>query len=156
LYFSGIAPDVDAFVVKVFDDERHNFHGFSEGTVYSTDLIAAAQVCKEAGADIINASLGGYNYDQFEDEFFRSLYENDGIITIAAAGNGGDERNVYPAGYDSVFSVSAANEAEQVADFASLNPTSTDILAPGRKKEDLYPCVWLNSFSSLPSALYQV
>jgi hypothetical protein len=127
---SGIAPDIDVFVVKVFDDQR-SFHHFSDGTSYSTDLIAAAEVCKEAGANIISASLGGYRYNQFEDEFFRDLYNNDGILTIAAAGNGGSERNVYPAAYDYVFSVGAIQESRQLAGFSTLNPSSTDILAPG-------------------------
>jgi serine protease len=128
---SGVAPAVDIYVVKVFDDLR-NFHDFTDGTVYSTDLIAAAQLCKEAGADIISASLGGHSYDRFEDEYFRNLYEDDGILTIAAAGNGGNERNLYPAGYDFVFSVSAIDESRRVADFSTLNPSSTDILAPGK------------------------
>lgn len=135
LDFSGIAPDVDFFVVKVFDDLR-SFYDFSDGTVYSTDLIAAAQVCKDAGANIISASLGGYSYNQFEDEFFRNLYEDDGILTIAAAGNGGDERNVYPAAYDFVFSVSAIDRSRRVAGFATLNPSSTDILAPGKLHDE--------------------
>jgi serine protease len=121
---------VDIYVVKVFDDLR-NFHDFTDGTVYSTDLIAAAQLCKEAGAHVISASLGGHSYDRFEDEFFRKLYREDGILTVAASGNGGDERNLYPAGYEFVFSVSAIDKSRRVADFSTLNPSSTDILAPG-------------------------
>ncbi|KAG7348160.1 aerolysin [Nitzschia inconspicua] len=126
----GIAPDVDIFVVKVFDETR-TFYGFAEGTAYSTDLIAAAQVCKEAGADIISASLGGQFYDRFEDEYFRKLYEDDGILTVAASGNGGNEQNFYPAGYQSVFSVSAADKSRLLAWFSTLNPSTSDILAPG-------------------------
>lgn len=130
--FSGIAPKVELFIVKVFDDER-NFHSFADGTVFSTDLIAAAQICKEAGADVISASLGGFNYNQFEDEYFRKLYEDDNILTIAAAGNAGDERNVYPAAYDSVLSVAAADKDLRVASFASISSSSTDVLAPGKQ-----------------------
>jgi subtilisin family serine protease len=98
--FSGIAPNADVFVVKVFDEGRNFFNGFMDGTTYSTDLIAAAQICKDAGADIISASLGGRNYNQMEEDFFNNLYTESGILMVAAAGNGGDERNIYPAGYD--------------------------------------------------------
>ncbi|KAL3925017.1 MAG: hypothetical protein SGILL_000679 [Bacillariaceae sp.] len=130
--------DINVFVVKVFDDLK-NFHDFADGTSYSTDLIAAAQVCKDSGADIISASLGGYSYNQFEDNFFRDLYNNDGILTIAAAGNGYNDRNVYPAAYDSVFSVGAIEETRVLAGFSTLNPSSTDILAPGKS---YFSCSW--------------
>lgn len=143
--FSGIAPDVDVFAVKVFDDQR-DFFEFADGTVYSTDLIAAAQVCKEANADIISASLGGLSYNRFEDEFFRNLYEDDGIITIAAAGNGGDERTLYPAGYDSVLSVTAIDQSRRVAGFSTLNPSTTDVLAPGMMRA-AYSCAVRGCFT---------
>lgn len=131
-------------MVKVFDDQR-DFFEFADGTVYSTDLIAAAQVCKEAGADIINASLGGRGYNRFEDEFFRNLYEDDGILTIAAAGNGGDERTLYPAGYDSVLSVTAIDQSRRVAGFSTLNPSTTDVLAPGMTRT-AYICAFPECF----------
>jgi len=126
----GIAPEADTYIVRVFDDDR-NFLGFSDGTAYSTDLIAAATICKEKGADIINASLGGNSYNRIEEEFFRNLYYESGILTVAASGNGGDARNVYPAAYEGVLSVGAIDESLHMAKFSTWEPKTTDVLAPG-------------------------
>jgi hypothetical protein len=127
----GIVPNAEVFVVKVFDDQK-KFYEFSDGTIYSTDLIAAAQICKKAGANIISASLGGESYNQYEEAFFRDLYYESGILTIAAAGNGGNDRNLYPAGYDGVLSVGASDRSGKLARFSTFNSHTTDILAPGK------------------------
>lgn len=126
----GIAPEAETYIVRVFDDDR-NFYGFADGTAYSTDLIAAATICKEWGADIINASLGGRTYNRIEEEFFTNLFYDSGILTVAASGNGGDDRNVYPAAYEGVLSVGAVDEYLNMAEFSTWNPSTTDVLAPG-------------------------
>jgi len=126
----GIAPEAEIYIVRVFDDDR-NFYGFADGTAYSTDLIAAATICKEWGADIINASLGGENYSRIEEEFFRNLYHESGILTVAASGNGGNTQNVYPAAYEGVLSVGAVDESLNLAKFSTWDPSTTDVLAPG-------------------------
>jgi len=126
----GIAPKAETYIVRVFDDDR-NFYGFSDGTAYSTDLIAAATICKEWGADVINASLGGTSYNRVEEDFFKSLYHDHGILTVAASGNGGDDQNVYPAAYEGVLSVGAVDESLDMAAFSTFDPSTTDVLAPG-------------------------
>ena len=129
----GIAPEAETYIVRVFDDNR-NFYEFADGTAYSTDLIAAATICKEWGADIINASLGGNTYNRIEEEFFKNLLYESGILTVAASGNGGDDRNVYPAAYEGVLSVGAVDEYIRIAEFSTWDPSTTDILAPGKYK----------------------
>lgn len=131
-FHRGIAPKAETYIVRVFDDDR-NFYGFADGTAYSTDLIAAATICKDWGAHIINASLGGNSYSRVEEEFFRSLYYDYGILTVAASGNGGNDQNVYPAAYEGVLSVGAVDESLQMAQFSTYDPRTTDVLAPGKK-----------------------
>jgi serine protease len=131
----GIAPEAETYIVRVFDDDR-NFFGFADGTAYSTDLIAAATICKEWGADIINASLGGESYNRIEEEFFSNLYHKWGILTVAAAGNGGDTQNVYPAAYEGVLSVGAVDESLNLAKFSTWDPSTTDVLAPGKRMDE--------------------
>jgi len=126
----GIAPKAETYIVRVFDDDR-NFYGFADGTAYSTDLIAAATICKDWGAHIINASLGGSSYSRVEEEFFRSMYYDYGILTVAASGNGGNDQNVYPAAYEGVLSVGAVDEYLEMARFSTYDPSTTDVLAPG-------------------------
>jgi len=138
----GIAPEAETYIVRVFDDNR-NFYEFAGGTAYSTDLIAAATICKEWGADIINASLGGNTYNRIEEEFFKGLFYESGILTVAASGNGGDDRNIYPAAYEGVLSVGAVDEYIRMAKFSTWDPSTTDVLAPGVNilstfKENLY------------------
>jgi len=130
----GIAPEAETFIVRVFDDERE-FYGFAGGTAYSTDLIAAATICKDWGAEIISASLGGSNYNEIEETFFKDLYYESGILTVVAAGNGGNTQNVYPAAYDGVLSVGAADKSLNLAKFSTWNPVTTDVLAPGKYRQ---------------------
>ena len=131
LLSSGVAPDVEAFVIRVFNDAGA-FDDFNDGGIFSSDLIAAAMLCVDHDADVISASLGGYTFNKDEDEFFRFLRETRHIITVAAAGNDGSLRNVYPASYDSVLSVGASNRNHTLADFSTLN-NFTDVLAPGKQ-----------------------
>jgi serine protease len=101
-------------------------------------LIAAATLCKDWGADIINASLGGGNYNRFEEDFFRNLYHEFGILTVASAGNGGDDQNVYPAAYEGVLSVGAVDQFLRMASFSTWDSRTTDVLAPGKQKWSWY------------------
>jgi len=126
----GIAPEAETFVVRVFDDRRE-FYGFAGGTAYSTDLIAAASICKDRGAHLINASLGGSKYNAVEEAFFEQLFYEHGIVTVAAAGNQGTSKSMYPAAYDGVLSVGASDREFEKAQFSNWNPETTDVLAPG-------------------------
>lgn len=131
---------MEAFVVRVFTDDG-DFDDFTQGGTYSSDLIAAAMICVERGAHIISASLGGPTYDPDEDEFFRSIRESYNIITVAASGNSGSDREVYPASYDSVLSVGASTRDNVIADFSTVN-AFTDVLAPGTYKGGRQYNIW--------------
>ena len=111
-------------------------------------MIAAATICKEWGADIINASLGGTSYNRIEEEFFRSLYHNFGILTVAASGNGGNDQNVYPAAYEGVLSVGAVDESLNMAEFSTWDSSTTDVLAPG-KQYDFKPMFRVRCISNV-------
>jgi hypothetical protein len=68
-------------------------------------------------------SLGGHRKSRTEDIAFTNAYNN-GVLSIAAAGNGGNRRTSYPAGYASVVSVAAVDADEVKADFSQYNRTS--------------------------------
>jgi len=107
-------------IVKVFD---------AAGWAYSSTLAAAANKCKAAGANIISMSLGGPTSNRTEMKAFDSLYAG-GILSIAAAGNDGNNRTSYPAGYASVVSVAAVDENKAWATFSQYNK-DVEIAAPG-------------------------
>ncbi|MBN1137335.1 MAG: S8 family serine peptidase, partial [Anaerolineae bacterium] len=90
-----------------------------------SNLGTAAQWCRDQGANAISMSLGG-SYSSTEDAIFQGLYDNNGIIVIAAAGNDGNNVKSYPASYDSVISVAALREDKVVASFSQFPATSYD------------------------------
>ncbi|WP_036206520.1 S8 family serine peptidase [Novilysobacter arseniciresistens] len=110
------------YIVKVFDGETC-------GWSYSSDLVDAANRCAAAGAKVINMSLGGSFSSQTEATAFQNLYDN-GVLSIAAAGNDGNTRHSYPASYNSVVSVAAVDQNKVVADF-SQQTDQVELAAPG-------------------------
>ncbi|HEU4813216.1 MAG TPA: S8 family serine peptidase [Xanthomonadaceae bacterium] len=113
---------ISLFVVKVFDGEAC-------GWSYSSDLVDAANRCGNAGARVINMSLGGDFASTTENNAFQNLY-NAGVLSIAAAGNDGNTRHSYPASYDSVVSVAAVDSTKTVAAF-SQQTDQVELAAPG-------------------------
>ena len=119
----GVTPGTaQIHVVKVFD-------GPSCGWAYSSTLVHAANTCANAGANIISMSLGGGSPSTTESNAFANLYNN-GILNVAAAGNGGNTQTSYPAGYASVISVAAVDQNNQVASFSQRN-SDVELAAPG-------------------------
>jgi serine protease len=119
----GVTPGtVQLYIVRVFGDD---------GTwAYSSSLIDAAYKCRDAGANIISMSLGGSRANNTEKNGFASLYNTNGILSIAAAGNAGTNANSYPASYDSVVSVAAIDSNKVVATFSQYN-SQVELAAPG-------------------------
>jgi hypothetical protein len=121
----GVSPGaVSLYVVKLYAD---NCAWTNVSSVYQ-----AANRCRSMGANIINISLGGNTPDEYEEALFQSLYENDGILTIASAGNDGTLTSAYfyPASYDSVVSVAAVDQNDVVASFSRKND-KVELAAPG-------------------------
>jgi subtilisin family serine protease len=107
-------------IAKVFD---------ASGSASSSTVMDAVSSCADAGAHIISMSLGGGDPSQAERRVFRSLL-NDGVLTIAAAGNAGDTSTSYPAGYEEVMSVGALDAGAVRASFSQVN-NDVEIAAPG-------------------------
>jgi len=116
----GMAPGVDMHIIKVFNED---------GWGYSSDLAYAAQKCTDAGANIINMSLGGGGANTAEENAFDAFTEAGGLV-LAAAGNDGNDARSYPAGYSSVMMVGgngADNQKYEASQFpACTNVTATD------------------------------
>jgi serine protease len=118
----GVTPgDASLFIVKVFGDNC--------SWSYVSDLVHAANQCEQAQANIINMSLGGSFKSRTEEQTFNRLYNN-GILSIAAAGNDGSTRLSYPASYSSVVSVAAIDSSNVAADFSQRN-SQVELAAPG-------------------------
>lgn len=126
----GVSPGkVSLFIVKVFGDDVQTNCVWT----FSSQLIDAANRCHDAGAKVINMSLGG-GASRGEELAFRAL-EKRGVLSIAAAGNHGvdtvaTDAYLYPASYDSVLSVAAIDSNKAHASFSAKND-QTEIAAPG-------------------------
>ncbi|MFC5478000.1 S8 family serine peptidase [Massilia suwonensis] len=118
----GVNPNkqLKIHIVKVFGPDAW---------AYSSTLSSAANKCKAAGANVISMSLGGSISNNTEKNTFASL-EAAGILSIAAAGNDGNTRASYPAGYASVVSVAAIDENKQWATFSQYN-SKVELAGPG-------------------------
>lgn len=108
-------------IVKVFNN--------SGSWAYGSDLIAAINQCKAAGANVTSMSLGGSGQSVAERQAFEQSYAG-GMLHIAAAGNAGNSSLSYPASYDAVVSVAAVDSAGNKASFSQFN-SQVEIAAPG-------------------------
>jgi serine protease len=133
----GVAPGIRVHSIKVFD-------GAECGWTYASSTINAAYLCRDAGDThqskvVINMSLGCVDSGRggiwacatsTENNGFQDLYDNFGVLSIAASGNAGTTQKSYPASYASVVSVAAIDSNKVVADFSQKND-AVELSAPG-------------------------
>ena len=125
----GVSPDAEMYIVKVFSGRGGNW-------AWGAELEDAAFACQDAGANIISMSLGGPAAPG-EREAFQKLWD-EGIVSIAAAGNDGNTAFSYPASHPTVISVAANNEAGNRASFSQYN-SQVDVSAPGVSVKSCVP-----------------
>ncbi|MFJ3403026.1 S8 family serine peptidase [Promicromonospora sp. NPDC090134] len=129
----GVAPDADLLVGKVLDD-------FGGGE--SSSIIDGMEWIAEAGADVVNMSLGeSERYTDGTDPFSMAvdtLSARFGTLFVVAVGNEGLYGAVVPPGAaNSALTVGAVDDDDQVAYFSSRGPRvgdsaiKPDITAPG-------------------------
>jgi serine protease len=128
-----IGSNPSLHIIKVFNES---------GWGYSSDLVAAINRCKDAGADVVNMSLGGSGSSNTERNGIQAAADA-GMLLIAAAGNDGDPNKTtdiesFPASYDSVMSVAAIDSSKALADFSQKNG-QVEIAAPGVDVYSTYP-----------------
>lgn len=119
----GVTPgEVSLYIVKVYGDNC--------AWTYTSSLLDAAYRCRNAGANIINMSLGGEYYSAAENLVFQQMYDQNNILLVASAGNTGGTAYQFPASYASVISVGAVDQNNVVASFSQKNDR-LELVAPG-------------------------
>jgi subtilisin family serine protease len=122
--YHGLAPSSRLYAAAVFevDEER--------GEIASTvSLVRALDWLISAHVDVVNVSLAGPPNRLLEAALGRA--SRDGMIIMAAAGNGGPMASpMYPAAYDSVVAVTAVDERGEVFRLANRGDY-LDLAAPG-------------------------
>lgn len=117
---AGVSPNTRIMVINIFDES---------GYAYTSDLIDAIYFAISKGANIINMSLGSYQYSSFENDAIQDAY-NSGLLIVAAAGNESTYEPSYPASYDNVISVSSTDQDDSDSSFSNYGQY-IDIAAPG-------------------------
>ncbi len=97
----------------------------------STSAIAQAVYdATDAGADIINMSLGGGGFSQTFSNAVDYAWNN-GVLVVAASGNDGANNGVgYPARYPNAIAVGALDANKNRASYSNGGP-ELDVVAPG-------------------------
>ncbi|MDQ8184777.1 S8 family serine peptidase [Pelagicoccus sp. SDUM812002] len=116
----GIAPKADLISIQVLDSD-------GLGDVYS--LSTAIVQAVDAGANIINMSLGSYGTNQALANAI-SYANSQGVVLVASAGNESAATLPYPAAYDSVITVAAIDAEGHPTSFSNQSD-SIDLAAPG-------------------------
>merc|ERR1711862_663083 len=114
-------------------------------------VVAGVDTCVSNGAKVVSLSLGGYFYSAITEEYYKNLYEEQGILFVAAAGNGGNTNKLYPASYPSLMSVAAIDSNKNRASFSTFND-QVEISAPGVSIESPLPGNRYAKWSGTPMA----
>lgn len=134
----GVNPSakLGLHIVKIFNN--------SGNWTTASNLVTAIQSCKNAGAKVVNMSLGGSSSTATEQNALASFYQG-GMLLVAAAGNAGNSSLSYPASYSSVMSVAAVDSSRNRAGYSQYN-SQVEIAAPG---SSVYSTYKNNSYSTL-------
>lgn len=116
----GVAPQAKVMAVKVLDANGFGATGaIAKGITYATN----------AGADVINMSLGGSGSKALQDAL--QYAQGMGVIIVAAAGNEStDAANTFPGAYKETVAVAASKPDESLASFSNWG-WQIDLAAPG-------------------------
>jgi len=130
----GTAFDARIMAVKLLDPA---------GGGYATLAAEAINYAVNNGADVINASWGGYGPSQAVRNAV-AYARSRGVLFVAAAGNEGYDNNdypLYPASYslDNVISVAATDRRDRLASFSNYGSNSVHLTAPGEQILSTWP-----------------
>jgi subtilisin family serine protease len=127
-----MAPDADVIV---------NNHFSVSGAVLESVMIEKLEelMGRNPAPDILNLSAGTYSRENWTSLGFETFHANHpDVVLVAAAGNDGTSRPMYPAAYDWVISVgSIGPDLEHRSWFSNFGPT-VDVYAPGEGVVNAY------------------
>lgn len=105
-----------------------------EALRYAARLPNASGVLPAEAADVVNMSFNGSVFSQFLQDCVNNA-RNQGLIIVAAAGNGATSAPFYPAAYNGVVSVGAVDLVKNLAQYSNFGST-IDVVAPGGDSRD--------------------
>jgi len=112
------------------------------------DILLGIEWARAKRANVINMSFGQYTSDASLQTHCQNAY-NDGIVLVAAAGNGGVNWPTYPAYLSTVLAVAAVDSADKRSVWSGIDPLTlqtqasnygdwVDVAAPGTAVTSTY------------------
>src|ERR1700756_2648739 len=97
-----VAPQAKIMPLKSFD---------ANGTAYDSDILRAIYYAGKNGAKVLNMS---FDYASYSPELANAIkYANsNGVVSVASAGNDGQQVVVYPGGLPSVVDVASTSNSD--------------------------------------------
>lgn len=123
----GMVPNVSILPVKVLG---------ADGTGDTDQIALGIKYAVDAGAKVINMSLGG-GESRTIGYMLKYAYDR-GVVVVAATGNESEPEVSYPASSKYTISVGATNSLGIVADYSNFG-YGVDVVAPGSKIASLVP-----------------
>lgn len=117
---AGLAHDAEIMPLRVL-----NSSGFGD----ISDIADSIRYAADNGADVVNLSLGG-PLPSLVLKRAIDYAHSEGVVVVAAAGNGGKRAPSYPAAFEHAFAV-AATQYDRTTTFYSQWGEFVDIAAPG-------------------------
>ncbi|MFW5790567.1 MAG: S8 family peptidase [Bacillota bacterium] len=131
---TGVMWESELMAVKVLDDNGSGSEwSLAQGILYAAGLLDNQP---RQTADIINLSLGMSDSNHIPKTLEKAIERAaaEGVIIIAASGNKGSSKVIYPAAFSDVIAVGALEEnnsgAPEIASYSNYGP-EIDVVAPG-------------------------
>lgn len=124
-----VAPQATLMPLKSFS---------SNGTAYTSNILAAIYFAVQNKANVINMSFDFTSPDA-EISSAISYAEKNGVVLVASSGNDGAAEVVYPAGLSGVMGVASTNDFDQRSTFSNYGSQVVWVAAPGENIMSPYP-----------------
>jgi subtilisin family serine protease len=124
----------------------------ADGSGYASDVLRAIYYAVQNNAKVINMS---FSFTSSSNEVANAVRnaQSKGVVTVASAGNDGQQIVVYPAGLPSVIGVASTTDSDGISTFSNFGTQVAFIAAPGEGVVTTYPwgawaAAWGTSFSA--------
>jgi len=125
-----VAPTAKILPLKAFS---------ANGTGYLSNIIAALYYGVEHGANVVNMSFDLTTASPALNEAV-SYANQQGVVLVAAAGNGSTSAPVYPAALDdNVMGIASTSNSDTLSTFSNYGDVDVWIAAPGEYVMSTYP-----------------
>ena len=138
-----VAPQAKIMPLKAFN---------ADGSGYDSDVLRAIYYAVKNGAKVLSMS---FDYTSYSPELANAIkYANsNSVVSVASAGNAGEQIMVYPGGLTSVIDVASTSNSDIQSVFTNYGAPPVWLAAPGEGVMSTYPwgtwaAGWGTSFST--------